>query len=37
MINARRLVVSVLGAVLVLVPLARSQDVPSPESKLIVS
>ena len=37
MINARRLLVSVLGAVLMAVPLARSQDAPSPESKLIAT
>ncbi len=37
MINARRLVVSVLGAILVVVPLTYSQDVPSPESNLIAT
>ena len=36
MINARRLVVSVLGAVLVAVPLIRSQDVKPSEAKVIV-
>jgi hypothetical protein len=37
MINARRLVVSVLGAVLVAVPLIRSQDVRPSEAKVIVT
>ena len=37
MINTRRLMVSALGAVLAVAPLARSQDVPLPESKVIVS
>ena len=35
MTNARRLVVSVLGAVLVAVPLIRSQDVKPSEAKVI--
>ena len=37
MINARRLIVSVLGAVLVAVPLIRSQDVKLSEAKVIVT
>ena len=37
MTNARRLVVSVLGAVLVAVPLIRSQDVKPSEAKVIVT
>ena len=37
MINARRLVVSVLGAVLVAAPLIRSQDVKPSEAKVIVT
>ena len=37
MTNARRLVVSVLGAVLVAVPLIRSQDVKPYEAKVIVT
>ena len=37
MANARRLVVSVLGAVLVAVPLIRSQDVKPSEAKVIVT
>ena len=36
MINARRLIVSVLGAMLVAAPLIRSQDVKPPEAKVIV-
>jgi len=36
MINARRLVVSVLGAVLVAAPLIRSQDVKASEAQVIV-
>ncbi|MGD0228689.1 MAG: hypothetical protein ABSF71_40840, partial [Terriglobia bacterium] len=36
MINARRLVVSVLGAVLVAAPLMRSQDVRPSGAKVIV-
>ena len=36
MINARRLIVSVLGAVLVAAPLIRSQDVKPSEAKVIV-
>ena len=37
MINARRLVVSVLGAVLVAAPLMRSQDVKPSEARVIVT
>jgi hypothetical protein len=37
MTNARRLVVSVLGAVLVAAPLIRSQDVKPPEATVIVA
>jgi hypothetical protein len=37
MTNARRLVVSVLGAVLVAAPLIRSQDVKASEAKVIVT
>jgi hypothetical protein len=37
MTNARRLVVSILGAVMVAVPLIRSQDVKPSEAKVIVT
>jgi hypothetical protein len=37
MINARRLIVSVLGAMLVAAPLIRSQDVKPSEAKVIVT
>ena len=37
MTNARRLIVSVLGAVLVAAPLIRSQDVKPSEAKVIVT
>ena len=37
MTNARRLIVSVLGAMLVAAPLIRSQDVKPSEAKVIVT
>lgn len=37
MINARRLVISTLGAVLLAAPLIRSQDAQRPEAKLVVT